>query len=177
MSCAIYRWLECVKICQSGKWSCFYCVGSSCEGVDSINTCHINAIFCMNNKDVYYDKIEMFFDVHVKLVFMLTLIIQVIICRRGNMTFSCASLPCYNLKKSKDYLCPYPPRYSSPPMFLDPTDKTYFDFKMIPCWFIFHHGTQCTQKNPFIRLRGGGLRYVTWCCYLSKFFSLIQHLL
>ena len=33
-SCAICRWLEYVKICQSGKWSCFCCVGSSCKGVD-----------------------------------------------------------------------------------------------------------------------------------------------
>jgi hypothetical protein len=38
MTHVIWRWLECVKNYQSGKWSCLCYVGSLCEGVDS-NQC------------------------------------------------------------------------------------------------------------------------------------------
>ena len=72
MKCAICRWLECVKACKSGKWSCFCCVESSCEGVDSNQQLPLQCKLCMNFKDVYFGKVEMCSYVHVELAFVLT---------------------------------------------------------------------------------------------------------
>ena len=72
---AICRSLERVKICQSGKWLCFCYVGSSCESVDSNWWLPLQYNLCMNIKDVDFGKSELFFDGHVKMVFVLTSIV------------------------------------------------------------------------------------------------------
>ena len=60
------------------KWEvlCFCSVGSSCEGVDSTWWLPLQYNLCMNIKDVDFGKSELFFDGHVKLVFVLTSIVQ-----------------------------------------------------------------------------------------------------
>ena len=73
MTRATKRWLECVKTCQSGKLSC---LGLHCQEfmydvriMVPINVCHLNANFCMN---VYFNKSEIFVDVHVTIASVLT---------------------------------------------------------------------------------------------------------
>ena len=51
----------CKTKCQSGKWSCYSFVGSSCEGVDSNQWWPLQCKFCMYIDNVYYDKSEIFF--------------------------------------------------------------------------------------------------------------------
>ena len=46
----------CKKKGQSGKWSCFCCVGSSCEGVGSNQCFQLQCKLCMNINDVYFGK-------------------------------------------------------------------------------------------------------------------------
>ena len=71
MSHAIRRWLECVKTCQSGKWSYFCCVRSSCKGVDSNHCMPLWCKLCMNIKDAYFGKSDCF-DACVKMALVLT---------------------------------------------------------------------------------------------------------
>ena len=65
----------------SGKCSCFCCVGSSCESVDSNQWLPLQCKLCMNINDVYFGKSETSFDVHVKVAFVLTSTIQFNICK------------------------------------------------------------------------------------------------
>jgi hypothetical protein len=64
-----------VKKCQSGKWSCFGCVGSPCESVDSNQWLPLQCKLCMNINDVNFGRSNLFY-VHVKMAFVLTLTVQ-----------------------------------------------------------------------------------------------------
>lgn len=68
-------WKQIKKI----KWSCFCCVGHSCEGVqlDSSQWLPLQCKLCLNNNDVNFDKNEIFLNVHVKTAFVLTSIVRV----------------------------------------------------------------------------------------------------
>ena len=61
------------------KWEVvmFCCVGSSCEGVDSNQCWPLRYKLCMNIDDVYFDKSEIYIDIHVKKTFVLILMVQV----------------------------------------------------------------------------------------------------
>jgi len=72
MTCEIWRWLECVQECQSGKWSCFRCVGCSCEGVDCSQWLPLQCKLCMNIDNVYLCKNDYFY-IHVKMACVLSL--------------------------------------------------------------------------------------------------------
>ena len=75
MSHGIWRWLECGKFCESGKWSCFCCVWSSYEGTNSNQWLPFQCKLYMNIKDVYFGKSDFFLGknyVHVKRAFVLT---------------------------------------------------------------------------------------------------------
>ena len=60
------------KICQSGKWSYFSCIGSSCENVGFNQQLPLQCKLCMNILHVCFGKSEINFDVHVKTAFVLT---------------------------------------------------------------------------------------------------------
>ena len=63
MSHTICKWLEHVKLYQSGQWSCFCYVGISCEGVDSNQYLPLPCNHCIN---MFYLIKAICFDVHVK---------------------------------------------------------------------------------------------------------------
>lgn len=79
MTNAIWRRLEYVEKnakVGSGKWSCFVVLGAHARVLNPIIVCHFNAnsapTICINIKDVYYRKNETFFNMHVKMEFVLT---------------------------------------------------------------------------------------------------------
>ena len=63
------------KTCQSGRWSCFCCVGSSCEDIDSNQCLPLQFKLCKSSKGVIMVNMIYFFN-DVKMAFMLISIIQ-----------------------------------------------------------------------------------------------------
>ena len=55
-----------------GSGHVFVVLGADVRVLTSTDSCHVNTIFCINIKDACFHKTEMFFDVDIKMVFVLT---------------------------------------------------------------------------------------------------------